>query len=517
MSRTLALPVAFTARRFVGRRMPFLASCGALAFAHGHLAAQVQFVDVTASTGIDFHNRHASARAGVCAVDLTGDGYPELFFNQAEGFDNQLYLNNGDGTFTDVSASWNVPGGVATSQAMFVDYDGDGLLDLALLQAFDEGVQALRLMKNTGGRFVDFPDARAVHAGEDVGYEMTAFHYDQDGRLDLFTTRGDCTTRRRHGTVYRNDGRGSFEILNPCWAETAECNSWQPVAADLNADGRSDLFVAQDSIAPSRLYVNQVDGSMIDVGKTLGIKAAPDMGVAIADYDNDGDQDIYTTDITLGSLGGNRLFQNQLTETGSLGLIDVGRRAGVHDTGTGWGASFFDSDNDGDLDLAVASWNKTSKLFRHRGDGNFDDVGESIGFAPEGRAIGLIAVDYDLDGDQDVIISNMNGRPQVYRNDGGNSNAWVKVRLVDAIGADPYCLGATVYVSTEDRTRMREVRAATSMASQEPFLLHFGIGAHDQCAVQVRWADGVLSNRVVALAGQTLTLRRQLPHLNRHR
>lgn len=297
----------------VYRKSIQIVSCMAIVFTAGlSTQAQIQFTDVTSASGIDFVNHHQSASAGVVAADITGDGYPELFFNDQVGFDNELYLNNRDGTFTEVGAQWGVRSRFNTPSALFVDWDNDGSLDLLMLQIVKPGYAALRILRNAGDHFEPFHRVDRIPVREFLGNQMTAFDYDGDGYLDLVTTGGGCSGLDDQNIVLRNDQAGSFEILMPFLAQEPECVPWQPVAADLDGDGLTDVFCARDFDATSRVYLHQPDGSMVDVGVDLGLKSptAPDMGVAIADYDNDGDLDIYTTDITRNNQGGNRLFQN---------------------------------------------------------------------------------------------------------------------------------------------------------------------------------------------------------------
>jgi len=474
--------------------------------------AQVQFTDVTTASGIQFVNHHQSASAGVIAADITGDGFPELFFNDQVGFDNELYLNNGDGTFTEVGAQWGVRSRFNTPSALFVDWDNDGVLDFLMLQIVKQDVAASRILRNAGDHFEAFPRADRIPVRGLLGNQMTSFDYDGDGYLDLVTTGGRCDGLDDQNLILRNDQAGSFEILMPFMAQEPGCVPWQPVAADLDGDGLTDVFCARDFDATSRVYLHQLDGSMLDVGVDLGLKlpTAPDMGVAIADYDNDGDLDIYTTDITRNTQGGNRLFQNQLSDTGVFVLSEVARKVGVFDSGVGWGASFFDYDNDAHLDLAVSSMNEASRIFHNRGDATYDDVGAQLGFDPAGMAEGLVSVDFDMDGDLDVVIANQMGPAQVYRNDGGDrAGSWIKIRLIDDVGGDPFAVGSKIWIQAGDQTLFHQTKTGVSFNSQEPYLLHFGLGSGvGSCIVTVQWPDGEMSVGVVGATGEILTIRR---------
>lgn len=493
-----------------------------LAGSVGH--GQVSFVEVTADAGITFVNHGQGVNhAGVAAVDLTGDGYPELFFQDGYNGANHLYRNNRDGTFTEVGEAWGVRTAEFTIAPVFFDFDNDGRLDLALASKVNENEQRVRLLRNYGGVFVDISDACGLiqRWGISGGVSLkglTSLDYNGDGFADLFVTyTSACSDLGSAGIVYRNLGNSTFALESPCVLLETGCSQWQAMASDLNLDGLLDVFGAEDFGTESHVFLNDGLGSLIDVGVPAGITGeAPDMGIGLADYDQDGDFDVYVTDITERGVGGNRLFRNELIPSGSLRFTNVAEQAGVKDTAVGWGATFFDYDNDGWLDLAVASSNRVSKLFRSRGNGTFEDVGASIGFAPVGGARGIAAVDFDLDGDLDVILGNVDGPAQVYRNDGGNARSWIRVALADRTGREPQATGAKITLFAPGIEQMRETRSAENFNSQEPFTLHFGMGtALVATNIRVEWPDGTVTNSPQARAGQTHRLVRSRADMNR--
>lgn len=486
--------------------------------------ASVRFVEVTRQIGVTFVNHtdqpsNDSNHAGVAAVDLTGDGFPELFFQDGYEGENHLYVNNRDGTFTEAGEAWGVRTDELTVAPVFFDADGDGLLDLATASRVSPSVQRVRLLLNRGGWFEDVSASSGF--GERFGEGavtslrgLTAFDHDGDGDTDLFVTQvGTCADLSRAGLVYENLGGGRFALTNPCeFAETG-CHQWQAVATDLDMDGALDVFCAEDAGSVSRLLLNDGRGAFVDVGASVGrLGDATDMGLAIGDYDNDGDLDVYTTDLGLFDIGANRLFRNELIPTGDLAFTQVAREAGVRDSGIGWGATFVDYDNDGWLDLAVASADKPSKLFRSRADGTFEDIGASIGFAPVGRANGLIAVDYDGDGDLDLVVANVNGPAQVYRNEGGDSGGAVVIRLRDRTRHDRWAIGARVSLERGDgAAQLREIRTGTSFNSQESFGAHFGVGSErGPFTAAVTWPGGAVTVSRGVLSGDRLVLTRSI-------
>lgn len=501
------------------RALPGWRALVALACGASPGVAQVSFVDATGEAGITFVNHGLGINhAGVAAVDLDLDGYPELFFQDGYNGANHLYMNNRDGTFTEAGASWGVRTTEFTVAPVFFDFDNDGLLDLALASRVSEAEQRVRLLRNVGGRFVEVSDDAGLaerwgSPTSTVLKSMTAFDYDGDGFADMFVSyAAPCLDLMNSGIVYHNRGDGTFELTRPCQLMSTGCAQWQAMAGDLDLDGLLDVFTAEDYFTESHVFLNDGRGSLIDVGVTVGITGnSPDMGIGMADYDNDGDFDVYVTDITDRGNGGNRLFRNEVLTLGRLEFTEVARDAGVYDTAVGWGATFFDYDNDGWLDLGVASSNRASKLFRNRADGGFDDVGAPLGFAPPAGARGMAAVDYDLDGDLDVILARLDGPAQLLRNDGGAAAPWLKVRLHDRTGRDPEAMGAKVTVRTPGLDQIREVRSGANFNSQEPFELHFGLGnALKAMSVRVEWPDGAVTTSGPFAARRLVHLSRSL-------
>ncbi|MCG3127547.1 MAG: hypothetical protein CHACPFDD_02409 [Phycisphaerae bacterium] len=453
------------------------------------------FTNVTTQAGINFTNHAAINHSGVCAVDLTGDGYAELFFNDVAGFNNELYLNNGDGTFTEVGAAWGVRTPEITISQVFFDLDNDGRLDVALNSQNAGGENRVRLLRNVGGGFIDISDAAGLleRFTELFFKGITAFDHDGDGFLDLFVgVAGECSTAAPGNLVYHNNGDGTMTLMLPCLPMSDGCINWQPLAADLNADGRTDVFVPEDTWTQSRVFINRLDGLLEDVGFNVGItKKAPDMGVVAWDYDNDGDLDVYTTDYTIQGMGGNRLFRSALSTGGGLMFTDVAKTAGVSDTGFSWGVTSLDYDNDRWLDLAVTNSAGASRLFRNRADGTFENVSSAAGFAPVGTASGLAAVDYDLDGDLDLILTNTGGPALLFRNDGGNAANWLRVRLADRTGHNPQAIGSRVTLTAGGVTQLRELTSGMSFYSQEDGSLLFGLGSAPHAdVITVTWPDG---------------------------
>ncbi len=403
------------------------------------------FADVAATAGVDFSGRSSGCIWG----DVNNDGWVDLYLLTINrNGQNFLYLNNGDGTFREEAAAWGVAmtGGVerGPSSAAFGDYDLDGRLDL-VVWTWSADNPANALYHNEGGAFVDVTEAARV-------FERIP----------------------RQGVSFRDEVEG-----------------WSGAFSDMDGDGWADLVHAGDFVT-SRYYRNRRNGSFEDVTEAARVGTDENgMGSAIGDYDNDGDLDWFVTAIfdpnaPFGDWdgSGNRFYQNE----GDSLFSDQTDARGVRDGGWGWGASFLDYDNDGDLDLVMTNGvdfpfltnedrfnHDPMKLWRNDGPGLMPEVSTSVGLTDTRSGKGLVVFDYDRDGDLDLFIANNADTPMLYRNDGGSQRAWLQVTLRGTLTSREG-IGAVVRVQAtpESPVQMRELRAASNFMSQNETLAHFG-------------------------------------------
>ena len=431
----------------------------------------LRFTDVTAESGIDA----AGFGLGVAAGDVDNDGWTDLFLTNFGPAN--LYLNRGDGTFRDASAASGIGGapGFGVSAA-FADYDRDGWLDL--------------------------------YVGHNVNYAL-------DNTIECSNVTGAsdyCPPETYGGTpdhLYRNTGDGRFVDVSDTALVGGQFGPALGVAvADYDGDGWIDIYVANDA-TENLLWINQRDGTFQDVALLSGAAlsgvglAEASMGVDAADFDNDGDEDLFMTHITN---EGNNLYVND----GAASFQDRSTVSGLGAGSlpyTGWGTTWFDYDNDGWLDLlavngtVIASpgpadrpfpYDQRKSLFRNRGDGTFEEVTGSAGAVFELSETGRGAAfgDIDNDGDVDVLVGNDTGPVRLLINRIGSRRHWLGLRLAGAGGRD--MLGARVAVRRPgEPTLWRRARSDGSYASANDPRVIVGLGESDaRPVVEVQWPDG---------------------------
>jgi hypothetical protein len=509
-------------------------------------SAPGRFADVTRAAGIHFrHDSGAFGKkylpetmgSGVCAIDYDGDGWQDLLFVNSTDWPEHktgrttsaLYHNNQDGTFTDVTAASGIGISMYGMGCAVGDYDNDGRDDVYIT-----GLDGNHLFRNVDGkRFVDVTAAAGV---SDPGFATGSiwFDYDNDGKLDLFVahyvtwstatdqscsldgkSKSYCTPelyKGQRGTLFHNRGGGKFEdVTKKAGLSDAKSKALGVVMVDYDNDGWMDLLVTNDT-EPNKLYHNNHDGTFTDTAFAAGVafsdagKARAGMGADAADYDSSGKPSLIIGNFTNESLA---LYHN---DGGSL-FTDEAPASGIGPVSAKsltFSAFFFDYDLDGLLDIfalnghvaddiqvvqPTLSYAELPLLFRNKGGGRFEDVSTKVG-APFRQPMvgrGAAYLDYDNDGDLDLVLTTSNGPARLLRNDGGNSNDVLRVKVLGT-RSNRDGIGAKVTVRVAGLApQMRMVKSGSSYLSQSELPLTFGLGkpAPDKSArVEISWPSG---------------------------
>lgn len=476
------------------------------------------FTDVTQQAGVlyqtDFEAGLSSPPrvmgGGVAAGDYDGDGWVDLYVIRGDIGPNLLLHNRGNGTFEEVGAA----AGLTLSSGSgptFADIDGDGRLDLVVGGIDGARSHAFRNLGN--GHFADVSDTASIASNPTDVYSTALGDFDRDGDLDLMTTHWASNPRPR---LWRNNGGGVFTEIPAAAAGLSggptQIFSFTPNFTDINNDGWPDLLLSAD-FGTSQIYINNRNGTFTRTTNAV-ITDENGMGSAVGDYDNDGDLDWFVSSIYDPSHGGtwgttgNRLYRNR----GDGTFDDVTDQAGVRQGFWGWGSSFSDFNNDGNLDIFHVNGfpgspftDDPARLFVSNGNGTFTQRAEELGIADTGEGRGIAVFDFDHDGDLDVFITNAGQPTRLYRNDGGNALKWLDVRLT-GVAPNTQAVGAKIYVTANGVTQLREVRAGSNFVSQSPGDAHFGLGSASSAVVRVVWPDGTSTapatfsaNRIVIL------------------
>ena len=475
--------------------------------------AQVTFTDVSAEVGIGAVVSESGMGAGVAVADFDDDGYVDIFVPQAEGTPNLLYRNLGNGTFEEIAGQVGLDSLESARTALWFDYDDDNDLDLIVMNDRLSTPSAYRLYRQSAsGQFTDVTIAAGLFVPpsdlSEGGYHrggICAGDIDNDGDLDFFTVQWSG-----RGQLYLNRGDGTFRDYSVASGIAAvERSMHQPMMADFNEDGLLDIYVAVDFIE-NLLWINQGNSTFVDMAAAAGAdNAMDDMGLTLGDYDNDGDFDIYITNIYVNPSGDpltperhNVLLRNNFSG-GQLTFEDVSVATGVEMGHFGWGTTFMDYDNDGLLDLAATNGflgapSKTdeSRMFRNvqGAAAPFDDVSVAVNFNDTFWGSSLVAFDYDRDGDLDLLQVCKDGLLRLLDNEpaepaASNNYLVIKPRMPVR---NRRAIGAVVRVTLPGGpTLSRLITAGTSYLGQEPAEAFFGVGTVSEVdSVTVEWPGG---------------------------
>jgi hypothetical protein len=443
------------------------------------------FEDVTAKAGLTGENLGFSY--GAAAGDYDNDGWPDLFI--ANTGPNTLYHNNGDGTFTDVTAGSGLdtkPADTLSVQGAWFDYDNDGLLDLIVSN------YTLWTPQN---------DQRCEHLGVEA--------YCNPGMYPAVPHR-----------LYHNRGKGKFEdVTEKSGLGKSKGKGMGIGIADFNNDGRVDVFIANDT-ERNLLFQNQGDGTFKEMGLQAGVayndlaKSVSAMGADAKDYDNDGFVDVFYNDLMGQSWA---LFRNQGGKLFRY-VSPMTRILQLSEHLSGWSNGFIDYNNDGwkdifsangDVDNLTAGSPQHDTMFENVEGKRFADVSGEMGqdFLRSGYQRGSAFADLNNDGYLDVVVTSLNEKPRILLNSADTGSHWLLLRLIGR-RSNRDAIGARVTLTTPSgRTLHNHVTGSVGFLSTSDLRVHFGLGAETSAAgIEVRWPSGEAQSLKNVRADQVLKI-----------
>jgi enediyne biosynthesis protein E4 len=432
------------------------------------------FTDVTNIAGVgDTHYG-----MGCLAADYDNDGDADLYVTNYGP--NVLYRNNGNGTFTDITKKAGVGGKLFSTGVTFLDYDGDGFLDL--------------------------------YVGNYLLYDPNYKHY-----FAAESFPGPLAYQGQADTLYRNKGDGTFEDV------TQKAKIFKPqgramgvASCDLDNNGSMDIFVANDGME-NYFFSNNGNGTYTETALLSGTgfgqsgEATSAMGPEFGDFDLDGLMDILVPDMRYSCLYRNTGKGFFLEKSAQVGIaVSCGQY-------TSWSGNFFDFNNDGLLDIFMSNGDshhlepEEDLLFLNEKGKQFKDISSQTGkdfqqkFVGRGSAVG----DFDNDGDLDIIVLNLNARPRLLRNEGGNKNNWLMIRLTGK-KSNRDAIGSKVRVTVGGKTQTRNRVSSSGYLSQSDYRLHFGLGKHKKAdKIEITWPNGTKKTLTNIPANQILTIKQR--------
>jgi Flp pilus assembly protein TadD len=423
---------------------------------------------------------------GACMIDAENNGVYDLVLLQSGPEAIRVLRNHGDGVFESLSADKTGlnANGHAVSCAVG-DFDGDGLSDLAV--AFDD---RLVLYRNLGhGRFEDATQAAGIEP-RNHPEGITFVDFDHDGDLDLFVTGSPLKPGSSSSVLWRNNGNRTFTEWTVQSGLGGSGHTQATILSDINNDRAVDLIVTGDSTAPT-VYLNPREGKF-NAQPLAADSVANSMGVATLDFDKDGWMDVL---VTQSSAPGLSLWHNKAGK--GFEQVDLP----IHDATGAWGITPIDVDNDGWIDIAAivnTAHGAQVRIFRNLGDGTFEDVSKSLGLdrisLHDPRA--LIAADIDGDGDSDLIVTSASSDPVWLRNDGGNRNKSVRIKLT-GFADNKTAIGTKVEVYSRDNHQKWEIAGSSGYLSQAPPEVLVGLGDADGIdLLRLLWPTGVPQDEI---------------------
>jgi hypothetical protein len=485
-----------------------------------------QFVDVSVAAGVKLEN---STAIGASWADYDGDGDVDLYISNfgaadfsytaenSAGEDNIMFANNGDGTFSDVTELTNLGNPGHSTGGIWADYDHDGDLDLYSMNSgivderdFNMRPETNILYRNDGDSDGDgipeFSD-QTIEAGRVSGQDLNSIE-------DFIPAISDESQERPPdgGMPVGDVAVGSENSLSPSGTGV----SWAGLWFDYNKDGWQDIFIATDfGISP--LYENQGDGTFLLVTSEVGLLLkGTGMGAHAADIDGDGDFDLCQT-----NFGPNFIWYNQDGISFERELDSDIHNNDEKRITVNWDCHFFDYDLDGDFDLFTTAGRintyvptQENTLFRNDGNGIFTDITIEVGLGGHDKSMGASTIDFDNDGDIDIIVANSDGPLQLFENNAAQitANHWLRIEL-QGNRSNSYGIGILVEVELNDgRVISQQTYAGSGYLGSGDPAVHVGLGSETGVKqVRVHWSTGHVQVVKNVTIDQTLVVLEEPP------
>lgn len=447
--------------------------------------AQLSFQDSATTVGVGDSYGPSTYGGGVSFCDFNGDGWDDLTYATTDGQEVYFYQNN-NGVFTKVDLGINHT--YRTKQVLWVDYDNDG--DKDFMATSISGLN--KFYRNNGAMsFTDISSSIGFFTTNLFTYGVSFGDIDNDGDLDAFISNRDDSTFSQYSYLYRNDSGTYVDITASAGINLGNQLSFCSAFFDYDNDGDQDIYVANDKFPnQNRLYQNNGTGIFTDVSMSSGAGITIDaMSTTIGDYNNDGWMDIYVSNTTAGNY--------QLRNNGDGTFTNVAPTVGTTFDSIGWGSSFLDGDNDGDLDLYVSSsmdgtipGRLSAAFYENDGTHNYT-IPSGIGFSGDLRRSFANAMgDFNNDGLADIVVMNDTANNFLWENTSNNSNNYLKVKL-EGVTSNKDGIGSKIEISIGGNKQYRYTLCGEGYLGQNSSTEVFGIGTATTIDyVKVNWLSG---------------------------
>ena len=457
------------------------------------------FTDVALSVGINHIYNYAFNGAGITFCDYDNDGNDDIMIPSYAGEKIAIYKNN-NGQFQYMTNQYNINSIYESKTILAVDYDNDGDRDIFITNIRGK----MKLYRNDGSNYTDVSLSAGLSNDSMNATAAMWFDYNRDGLLDLYVGvySGYLINGQFPNKLYKNLGNGQFQDVS---VSSNTQNTGNKVLAmsviDYNNDTWPDIYIASDRRVGNTMLRNNNNGTFTNTSVQTGTNFELDaMGLAVGDYDNDGDFDIYISNGQEGNVflknNGNGTFSNVAVQLG----MTINKIC--------WGNNFFDYDNDGDLDLFVCasggSPNRSNELWKNNGNGTFTKV-TTAGFNDDFQSYGNAIGDFDNNGYYDIATLNEGENISLWKSSGGSNN-WIKIKL-QGVYSNREGIGSQLTVYTNGQSFIRYVNCGQSYCSENSLTQLYGVGSVNSIdSIKVYWPSSAINMVRNININQTITI-----------